>query len=86
MRALYAWLTILGSLVVGAVLGNVLVRSTGPVLTLAVACQVLSEAEKAGHLNAAKRADLIDRLVQSKELSANDKADAVKLKTECPKI
>ncbi len=86
MRALYAWLTILGALVIGVLCGNYLVRATGPVFQLAVACQLLSEAQKAGHLDAKKRGDLLDRMAQSTALTANDKADAAKLRTECPKL
>ena len=86
MRPLHAWLTILGALVVGAIAGNFLIRSTGSVLQLSVACIFLSEAEKAGHLTAQKRGDLIDRAAASPSLSARDKEDLAKLKTQCPKI
>ncbi len=86
MRALYAWLTILGALVVGILIGNFLVRATGPAIQLAIACQFLAEAQNGGHLDAKKRGDLLDRMSQSPALSNNDKADAIKLKTECPKL
>ncbi len=86
MKPLTAWMIILGSLVVGAVAGNLLVRSAGPVLQLSIACIFLSEAEKAGYIDAKKRTDLIDRAAGATNLSARDRDDIAKLKTQCPKL
>jgi hypothetical protein len=87
MRPLAAWLVILGALVVGIFAGSYVVRATtGSGIALILPCFFLAEAEKAGHLDAQKRAALIDRVAQSAALSARDKDDAAKLRTQCPKF
>lgn len=86
MKPLAAWLTILGALVVGVAIGNFALRSVGSLIQLSAPCIMLSEAEKAGYLNAQKRSALIDQIAQSAALGDVDKAVAARLKTECPKL
>ena len=86
MSKLAAWATILGSLVVGAVAGNLLVRSAGDVLPLSTACVLLSTAQEAGHLDDAKRARIAKDVAASTALSDKDRELAAKLANSCPKI
>jgi hypothetical protein len=74
MKAPWAILTIVGALVLGAVGGAYALRSTQPVLRIAVGCLIVNEAMKAGYLNAEKRSALIARLAESPSLTASDRS------------
>lgn len=85
MRTSYAWLTILGALVVGIIAANVFARLAAPVWQLGITCVLLSEAEAAGHLTAEKRAELVTKIGQSSALQGKDHDIALNLATGCPK-
>jgi hypothetical protein len=85
MRTSYAWLTILGALIVGVIAANIFTRAATPVLQLGVTCLLLSEAEAAGHLTPEKRSELVAKVGQSSALQGKDREIALNLATGCPK-
>jgi hypothetical protein len=86
MAKKWAWLTILGSLVIGVVGANLFARSAVPTLQLAVPCLLLQSAEEANYLTPAKRADLVARVAGSTALDQKDRDIAARMRSECPRL
>jgi hypothetical protein len=74
MKARWAILTVLVALVLGIAAGWLFMRPVQAAMRLSLSCVMLSEAEKAGYLDAEKRSALVAKLATSLALTATDRA------------
>jgi hypothetical protein len=84
MKKRWAVLTILGGLLLGIFIPRAFFA--GPPTRLMhtlPSCMLLGEAEKAGYLDKAKRATLVDNLTNSVALDSDARESAATLKTGC---
>ena len=84
MKKRWAVLTILGGLLLGILIPRVFFAG-GPtrLMHTMISCMILGEAEKAGYLDKAKRATLVDDLTHSGALDSGARESAATLKTGC---
>ena len=73
MKLRWALLTILVALALGVAGAWLLMQPVAAAMRLSIACMMLSQAEKAGYLNAEKRSALIAKLATSPSLTATDR-------------
>lgn len=73
MKKRWAFLTVLVALALGVALGWLFMRPMQVVMRLSLGCLMLSEAQKAGYVNAEKRSALVAKLAASPSLTASDR-------------
>ena len=83
MNRMTAWALIGAALGIGVIVGQTLAQRITPATELGISCLMLREAEKSGHLDAQKRADLIAQLSKSPTLRGMDQQIAAMLKGGC---
>jgi hypothetical protein len=76
MKKRWAFLTVLVALALGVAAGWFITRPVQAAMRLSLSCMMLSEAEKAGYLNAEKRSALVAKLASSSSLTASDRGFA----------
>lgn len=86
MKKRWALLTVLAALVLGVAAGWLIMRPVQSAMRLSLSCLILSEAQKAGYLNAEKRSALIARLATSPSLTANDRGFVPMLADFCARM
>jgi len=84
MKKRWAVLIVLGGLLLGIMTPRVLLAG-GPrkLMHTMISCMLLGEAEKAGYLDKAKRATLIDDLTNAKSLNPDARQSAATMKADC---
>jgi hypothetical protein len=85
MKKRWAFLTVLVALALGIAAGWLFMRPVQAAMRLSLSCLMLTEAEKAGYLNAEKRSALVAKLATSPALTAADRG-FVPLLAACDRI
>jgi hypothetical protein len=83
MKKRWALPTLLASLLLGAAMSSWVYGGVARTMHTMFACEFLGEAEKAGYLDKAKRAALVDALADDSALGPGERASMATLKDGC---